>query len=196
MCYRYAIVAGQKTFATGIRKWSKHLTDFPTLKFKTIHWEQQWRAVLMDIYSHLCLADVSVKTALITTGPRPFKLHCLKPWGCVPNDPDTSTRANIYGTHFWTLMVYSNISNSFINITNSFGNITKSFLNILNSFINIPNWFINISNSISNISKSDHFQIFLNQLGIFVNELVIFEIHLQIFVNQSDSPGALIYKYL
>ena len=41
MCYRYAVAAGQKTFATGIRKWSKHLTDFPTPKFKTINWEQQ-----------------------------------------------------------------------------------------------------------------------------------------------------------
>ena len=33
MCYRYAVAAGQQTFATGIRKWSKH---FPTPKFKTI----------------------------------------------------------------------------------------------------------------------------------------------------------------
>ena len=30
MCYRYAVAAGQKAFATGIRKWSKHLSDFPT----------------------------------------------------------------------------------------------------------------------------------------------------------------------
>ena len=30
MCYWYAVAAGQKTFATGIRKWSKHLTDLPT----------------------------------------------------------------------------------------------------------------------------------------------------------------------
>ena len=95
MCYRYAVAAGQKTFATGIRKWSKHLTDFPKPKFMSIDWIQQWQAVLMDIYSHLCLTDVSVKTALINTGPRPFKLNCLKPWGCVPNDPATSTRADI-----------------------------------------------------------------------------------------------------
>ena len=27
MCYRYAIAINQKTFATGIRKWSKHLVD-------------------------------------------------------------------------------------------------------------------------------------------------------------------------
>ena len=30
ICYRYAVAVGPKTFATGIRKWSKHLTDFPT----------------------------------------------------------------------------------------------------------------------------------------------------------------------
>ena len=41
MCYRYAVAAGQKTFATGIRKWSKHLTNFPSPKFKTIDWIQQ-----------------------------------------------------------------------------------------------------------------------------------------------------------
>ena len=33
MCYRYAIVNGQRTFATGIRKWSRHLTDFPMHTF-------------------------------------------------------------------------------------------------------------------------------------------------------------------
>ena len=95
MCYRYAVANGQKTFATGIRKWSIHLTDFSAPKFKTIDWEQQWRAVLMDIYSHLCLMDVSVKTALIQSGPRPFKLHCAKPWGYILNDPDTGLRTNI-----------------------------------------------------------------------------------------------------
>ena len=55
MCYRYAIVNGQKTFATGIRKWSKHLTDFPTPKFTTLDCVQQWQSLLVDIYSHLCL---------------------------------------------------------------------------------------------------------------------------------------------
>ena len=91
MFYHYAVTAGQKTFATGIRKWSKHLTDFPTPKFVTIDWIQQWRMILMDICSHLCLTDESVRTALIATGPRPFKLHRAKPWGYIPNDPDTST---------------------------------------------------------------------------------------------------------
>ena len=52
-------------------------------------------AVLMDIYSHLCLTDVSVKTTLIQSGPRPFKLNCTKPWEYIPNDPDTGSRANI-----------------------------------------------------------------------------------------------------
>ena len=91
MCYRYAVAAGQKTFATGIRKWSKHLTDFPTHKFETIDCIQQWCMILMDIYSHLCLMDESVRAALIANGPRPFKLDCVKPWGYVPSDPDTST---------------------------------------------------------------------------------------------------------
>ena len=86
MCYRNAVAAGQKTFATGIRKWSKHLTDFPTPKFETIH----WRMILMDIYSHLGLIDESVRIALITTWPGPFKLRCMKQWGYVPSDPDTS----------------------------------------------------------------------------------------------------------
>ena len=29
MCYRYAIANEQRTFATGIRKWSRRLDDFP-----------------------------------------------------------------------------------------------------------------------------------------------------------------------
>ena len=41
MCYRYAIINGQKTFATGMRKWSRHLTDFPTPKFTTLDCVQQ-----------------------------------------------------------------------------------------------------------------------------------------------------------
>ena len=73
MCCRYAIANGQKAFATGIRKWSKHLTEFPTPKFKTLDCVQQWQSVLVDIYSHLC----------------------MKPWGCVPNDPDTCPRADL-----------------------------------------------------------------------------------------------------
>ena len=90
MCFRYAVADGQKTFATGIRKWSKHVTDFPIPKFKTIDWIQQWQVILMDIYSHLCLTDQSFRDALIATGARPFRLQCAQPWGYVPNDPDTS----------------------------------------------------------------------------------------------------------
>ena len=67
MCYRYAIPNDQKTFATGIRKWSKHLTEFPTPKFMTLDCVQQWQSVLVDIYSHLCLTDVAFKTMLINT---------------------------------------------------------------------------------------------------------------------------------
>ena len=48
----------------------------------------------MDIYSHLCLTDVSFKTALIQSGPRPFTLHCCTPWGDTPNEADTGSRAN------------------------------------------------------------------------------------------------------
>ena len=90
MCYRYAIANGQRTFATGMRKWSKHLVDFLTPKFVTSNSIQQWRGILMDIYSHLCLTDESFRVSLIATGPRPFRLQCAQPWGYVPNDPDTS----------------------------------------------------------------------------------------------------------
>ena len=90
MCYRYAIANGQKNFATGIRKWSKHLVDFPTPKFVTSDSIQQWRGILIDIYSHLCLTDESFRASLIATGPQPFRLQCAQPWGYVPNDPDTS----------------------------------------------------------------------------------------------------------
>ena len=90
MCYRYAIANGQRTFATGIRKWSKHLVDLPTPKFVTSDSIQQWRGILIDIYSHLCLMDESFRVSLIVTGPRPFRLQCAQPWGYVPNDPDTS----------------------------------------------------------------------------------------------------------
>ena len=85
MCYRNAMIAGQKTSATGIRKWLKHLVDFPAPKCKTFDWQQQWRSVLMDIYGHLCLIDMAFKTALIESGPRPFTLNCSKPWGDIPS---------------------------------------------------------------------------------------------------------------
>ena len=83
MCYRYAIVNDQRTFATGIRKWSRHLTDFPTPKFTTRDCVQQWHSILVDIYSNLCF-----KSVLIDTGPWPFTLKCLSPWGHVSADPN------------------------------------------------------------------------------------------------------------
>ena len=79
MCYRYTIVNDQRTFATGIRKWSRHLTDFPTPKFTTRNCVQQWHSILVDIYSNLCYTDTAFKSVLIDTGPRPFTLKCLSP---------------------------------------------------------------------------------------------------------------------
>ena len=91
MCHRHAVFAGQKTFSTDIWKWSKPLMDFPTPKFKTIYWQRQWRSVLMDIYSHLCQRMCQLRQC----GPRPFTLHCCTPWGDMPNEADTGSRANI-----------------------------------------------------------------------------------------------------
>ena len=51
---------------------------------------QQWREILSDIYSHLCMTDESFKAALIDTGPRPFSLMCAQPWGYATIAPDTS----------------------------------------------------------------------------------------------------------
>ena len=81
MCYRYAMIQGLTSFATSIRKWSRHLTDFLTARFQTPDWQAQCRSVLTDIYGHLCLTDAAVKTALVDTGPRPFSLRCSAPWG-------------------------------------------------------------------------------------------------------------------
>ena len=95
MCYRYAIINGQKTFATGISKWSKHLTDFPTPKFASLDCVPQWNAILVEKYSHLCLTYTIVKSVLIDTGPQPFTLECLSPWARVLVDPDISPRTDI-----------------------------------------------------------------------------------------------------
>ena len=65
MCYRYAVLQGQKTFANGIRKWVKHLTDFPTPRFQTPDWQVQGRSVLTEIYGHLCLNDLAVKIVIV-----------------------------------------------------------------------------------------------------------------------------------
>ena len=95
MCYRYAIVNDQRAFATGICKWSKHLTDFPTPNFALLGCVQQWNTILVEIYSHLCLTDTAVRSAPVDTGPRPFTLECLSPWGRVPKDPDVNSRTDI-----------------------------------------------------------------------------------------------------
>ena len=81
MCYRYAVLHGLKTFASAIRKWARPLTAFPTSRFQTPDWQLQCRSVLRDIYSHLCLTDMVVKMALLESGPQPFSLSCLPPWG-------------------------------------------------------------------------------------------------------------------
>ena len=81
MCYRYAMINDLKSFATSVRKWSRHLTDFPTDRFQSHDWQVQCHSVLKEIYWHLCLTNVSVKTALVDTGPRPFVLQCSTPWG-------------------------------------------------------------------------------------------------------------------
>ena len=55
LCYRYAIANNQRTFATGIRKWSRPLVDFPTPKFTTTNETQQWLEILTEIYTYLCV---------------------------------------------------------------------------------------------------------------------------------------------
>ena len=90
LCYRYAIVNDQKTFATGIRKWSRILVDFPSPKFTTNTETQQWLEILAEIYTYLCTTDERIRSALLNTGPRPFTLECRSPWGRGLNDPDTT----------------------------------------------------------------------------------------------------------
>ena len=95
MCYRYAVLQGLKTFANGIRKWVKHLTDFPSPRFQTPDWQVQCRSVLKEIYSHLYLPNIAVKTALVDSGPRPFSLHWLPPWGALHDASSTALRGSL-----------------------------------------------------------------------------------------------------
>ena len=81
MCFRYAVLHGLRLFATSVQKWTRPLTDFPTSRFQTPDWQEECLTVLTEIYSHLCISDMAVKTALIDTGPRPFCLQCSTPWG-------------------------------------------------------------------------------------------------------------------
>ena len=65
MCFRYAVLHGLRLFATSVRKWTRPLTDFPTSRSQTPDWQEECRTVLTEIYSHLCLSDMTIKTALI-----------------------------------------------------------------------------------------------------------------------------------
>ena len=91
MCYRYAIINNQKTFATGIRKWSRTLADFPRPKFQTDTEVQQWREILTEIYTYLCVTDAGIRSTLIQSGPRPFTVECKSPWGLDREYPATTT---------------------------------------------------------------------------------------------------------
>ena len=95
LCYRYAIANDQKTFATGIRKWSRQLVEFPTPKFTTTDRTQQWLEILTDIYTYLYTIDAAFRSTLINTGPHPFTLQFKSPWGYVLSDPDTCPRADL-----------------------------------------------------------------------------------------------------
>ena len=86
LCYRYAIINNQKTFATGIRKWSRPLMDFPRPKFTTDTEIEQWKTILTEIYAYLCISDSEIRSALVRSGPRPFTVAAKSPWG-----PETGT---------------------------------------------------------------------------------------------------------
>ena len=68
MCYRYAVLSDLKLLAISVRKWSRHLTEFPIVRFVTNNWQALCRSILKDIYSHLCLNDVTVSRALVDSG--------------------------------------------------------------------------------------------------------------------------------
>ena len=86
MCYRYAIINNEKTFATGIRKWSRPLKDFPTPKFSTTTEIEQWKVILAEIYAYLCIGDSALRSTLLQTGPRPFTVSARSPWGRMTSD--------------------------------------------------------------------------------------------------------------
>ena len=66
-----------------------------TSRFQTPDWQVECRTVLTEIYSHLCLSDMAVKTALIDTGPRPFCLQCSAPWGALCDATNAGLRGNL-----------------------------------------------------------------------------------------------------
>ena len=96
MCYRYAAIHGLRLFATSIRKWARHLTEFLTSRFQIPDWQVVCRTVLTEIYGHLCINDMAVKTAFIDTGPRPFTYHCSAPWGALCDTSNTVSRGNLF----------------------------------------------------------------------------------------------------
>ena len=89
------MIQGLKSFATSIRKWAKHLTDFPTARFLTPDWLSQCCSVLIDIFGYPCLTDLAVKMALVDTGPRPFSLRCSAPWGAFCDTAAAISRGNL-----------------------------------------------------------------------------------------------------
>ena len=51
--------------------------------------------MLIDIYGHLCLTNMAIKTALINTKPRPFSLRCSAPWGALCDTAAAVSRGNL-----------------------------------------------------------------------------------------------------
>ena len=98
MCYRYAVLSDFKLLATSARKWSRHLTECPIVRFVTDNWQALCRSILKDIYSHLCLNDATVSEALIDTGPKPFIIRSQTPQGGlndIVNDALIDTRVDL-----------------------------------------------------------------------------------------------------
>ena len=48
------------------------MVDFPSPKFKTDTEIEQWRDILTEIYTYLCVTDDGIRSALVHSGPRPF----------------------------------------------------------------------------------------------------------------------------
>ena len=71
------------------------LTDFPTSRFQTPDWQVKCLTMLTEIYSHLCLSDITFNTAFIDTGPWPFCLQCSAPWGTLCDASNAVSRGNL-----------------------------------------------------------------------------------------------------
>ena len=52
---------------------------------------QQWREILTEIYTYLCVTDAGIRSTLIQSGPRPFTVECKSPWGLDREYPATTT---------------------------------------------------------------------------------------------------------